>query len=163
MQVLGAGLPRTGTLSTRSALQGFGLDPCIHGDTYSQNLDLCEKMMAFYDGNHQPLVDFLTKNGYKASLDTPTIGVFDELQKFFPDAKVLLTIRDSPASWVKSFRSTIWKLMELKNHLYGAGKVTSLNIHFTSSKYTSLSYERIANQNSCPRKVSYIAMFPETF
>ena len=41
MKILGAGFPRTGTLSTRGALTDLGLDPCIHGDSFV-NFSTCQ-------------------------------------------------------------------------------------------------------------------------
>ena len=56
MEVIGAGFPRTGTLSTRSALHQLGFEPCIHGDTFTKDFLLCQKIMAFYRGDHEPFV-----------------------------------------------------------------------------------------------------------
>ena len=45
--------------------------------------------------------DYLKKEGFKATLDFPIICLIDELLPEFPDAKVLLNVRDSPETWVK--------------------------------------------------------------
>ena len=55
-------------------------------------------------------------------MDLPTLAIFDELLMYFPEAKILLNVRDTPAVWVKSFRATIWEMMNLKTNLFGAGK-----------------------------------------
>merc|ERR1719348_272677 len=34
----------------------------------------------------------------------------------FPKAKVLLTVRDSPQAWVKSFRNTVWQMQLLPDY-----------------------------------------------
>ena len=86
MRILGAGFPRTGTLSTRGALTDLGLDPCLHGDSFI-NFDLLKKVTEFFKGNHDPFVDYLKSENYQATLDMPTIALFDELMPYFPDAK----------------------------------------------------------------------------
>ena len=75
MKVIGAGLPRTGTLSTRAALEEL-LGPCYHGAT-----PLIEK-----PGHRQFWVDALDKDnldtdkvreilaGYEAGVDLPFSG-----------------------------------------------------------------------------------------
>jgi len=102
MKVIGAGLPRTGTLSTRAALEEL-LGPCYHGAT-----PLIEK-----PGHRQFWVDALDKDnldtdkvreilaGYEAGVDLPFSGWYTELMELYPDAKVVLTVRD-PKRWYKS-------------------------------------------------------------
>ena len=43
----------------------------------------------------------------------PTAAVFDEFLKIHPKAKVILTVRDSPEDWVKSFKATVMKMYHL--------------------------------------------------
>ena len=43
----------------------------------------------------------------------PTAAVFDEFLKIHPKAKVILTVRDSPEEWVKSFKATVMKMYHL--------------------------------------------------
>lgn len=40
--------------------------------------------------------------------DWPPAGFAEDLIAAYPDAKVLLTVRDSPEAWYKSFSNTIW-------------------------------------------------------
>ena len=44
---------------------------------------------------------------YTACIDYPTCGYLEELMALSPNAKVLLSIRDTPEAWVKSASSTI--------------------------------------------------------
>ena len=102
MEILGAGLCRTGTMSTRKALVGLGLDPCFHmKDVLAR--DLVDLFLNYFNGDKQPLIDYLKLNGVKASLDIPIVCIVDELTPHFPDAKVLLTVRDCPDVWVQVF------------------------------------------------------------
>jgi len=50
--------------------------------------------------------------GYKASVDWPSCAYYKDLMTLYPDAKVLLTERDSEA-WYKSASATIFKAMQL--------------------------------------------------
>ena len=63
--------------------------------------DLMDKWMQFCDGNREPILSDLKSHGYQSTLDLPMICFFDDIMKEFPDAKVLLTVRDSPKAWVK--------------------------------------------------------------
>jgi hypothetical protein len=75
MQVIGAGLPRTGTLSTRAALEQL-LGPCYHGAT-----PMVEKpghmqfwMDALDQGKLDPALAREVLAEYKAGVDLPFIG-----------------------------------------------------------------------------------------
>jgi len=122
MKILGAGFPRTGTLSTRGALTDLGLDPCIHGDSFV-NFSTCQLIKEFYRGNHGPFIDFLKSHNYQATLDFPTIALVDELMPYFPEAKILLNVRDSSKVWLKSFRATVFETIKLRHWFFGAGQI----------------------------------------
>ena len=111
MEILGAGFARTGTMSTRHALVKLGLDPCFHMENVISENYLDEFIDAF-NGNLQPLIGVLKRGNFKATLDFPIIALVDELLPHFPEAKVLLNVRDTSDAWVTSFRNTVWKAME---------------------------------------------------
>ena len=67
--------------------------------------DLMDKWMQFCDGNREPILSDLKSHGYQSTLDLPMICFFDDIMKEFPDAKVLLTVRDSSKAWVKVNKS----------------------------------------------------------
>src|SRR6202043_561366 len=46
--------------------------------------------------------------GYQATVDWPGCTFYAELMEVYPDAKVLLTVRD-PDSWYESAKSTIYQ------------------------------------------------------
>ena len=50
-------------------------------------------------------------NGYRSTLDYPSCIFYKELLELCPDAKVLLTIRDSPEVWAESVTSSIGLLV----------------------------------------------------
>lgn len=95
-EIIGAGLCRTGTSSTLVALERLGFGPVYHMKEVIQQ-DLLGHWLAFADGNKELVFNHLKEVGYKSTLDVPIICFFDELMEKYPNAKVLLTVRDSPA------------------------------------------------------------------
>ena len=49
--------------------------------------------------------------GYRSAVDWPTAHFWRELRAAFPDAKVILTVRDED-KWYKSISSTIFQLLK---------------------------------------------------
>ena len=47
--------------------------------------------------------------GYQATVDWPSTSFWRELRQVYPEAKVILTLRDSQ-QWYTSVMNTIWKL-----------------------------------------------------
>jgi len=125
MLVIGAGLPRTGTLSTRAALEQL-IGSCYHGAT--PMVEKPDHMEFWIDAMDQGKLDtVLVKevlDGYKAGVDLPFIGWYKELLELYPDAKVLLTVRD-PRKWYKS-----------ATFIYSV--ITTLNYHLPYSWFQSL-------------------------
>ena len=74
-----------------------------------------DKWMQFCDGNREPILSDLKSHGYQSTLDLPMICFFDDIMKEFPDAKVLLTVRDSPKVWVKVI--TLEMIAQIRLHL----------------------------------------------
>jgi hypothetical protein len=106
MQVIGAGLPRTGTLTQKLALEQLGLGPCYHWVNVIADLDQVDLWDRALDGE-APWEEAFA--GYRSSVDWPGGYFYRELMDAYPDAKVLLSVRD-PAAWERSFRETIWAM-----------------------------------------------------
>jgi Sulfotransferase domain len=106
MKLIGAGLPRTATLSQKIALESLGLTPCYHMVNVLADLELASDWRKVLDGE-LPLTDVL--NGYEATVDWPGSFFYRELIELYPDAKVLLSVRDDEA-WARSMQQTIWGL-----------------------------------------------------
>jgi hypothetical protein len=104
MQVIGAGLPRTGTLTQKLALEKLGFAPCYHWVNLISDLNAVEQWHRALDGE-----DVLEEifGGYEATVDWPGGFFYRELAERHPDAKVLLSVRD-PEAWENSYRQTIW-------------------------------------------------------
>ena len=108
LQVIGAGLGRTGTYSLKLAINQLGLGPCYHMEAVAQDMAANVPLWsAALEG--QP--DWPTiYAGYPAAVDWPTAAFYRELHAAYPEAKFVLTHR-SPESWADSFGETIYKLL----------------------------------------------------
>jgi hypothetical protein len=106
MKVIGAGLPRTGTLSQKVALEMLGVGPCYHMVNVLGDLDLVAPWRQALDGN--PDWDQIF-DGFESTIDWPGSYYYRELIEVYPEAKVLLSVRDGDA-WARSMRDTIWGL-----------------------------------------------------
>jgi Sulfotransferase domain len=104
--VVGAGLPRTGTLTQKLALEQLGFGPCYHWVNVLADLDQVELWNQALDGQG-PWDQIL--DGHRSSVDWPGGYFYRELADRYPQAKVLLSVRN-PESWERSFRDTIWTM-----------------------------------------------------
>jgi Sulfotransferase domain len=107
MKIIGAGLPRTGTLSQKIALEMLGFAPCYHMVNVLSDLDETARWRGALDGDLSPAEIF---GGFEATVDWPGSFFYRELMEIYPDAKVLLSVRDGDA-WAKSMRETIWGVL----------------------------------------------------
>lgn len=102
IKIIGAGFARTGTTSTKAALELLGYKAFHMRDCMQMGLgDLIVKAAAseyFFD----QLVDTLLENGYNATIDFPMQTMALKLFKKFPNAKVLFGVRDTPEQWAVS-------------------------------------------------------------
>jgi hypothetical protein len=104
--LIGAGLPRTGTLTQKLALEELGLDPCYHWVNVIADLDQVGLWDRALDGE-APWEEVFA--GYRSSVDWPGGYFYRELMDAYPEAKVLLSVREGEA-WERSFRETIWTM-----------------------------------------------------
>ena len=104
LKVIGSGLGRTGTLSTKLALEQLGFAPCHHMVEVFMNP---EQVQLFIDaGNGKPDWDAIFGK-YQAMVDHPGCAYWRQLMDVYPDAKVLHTVRD-PDKWFDSTQATIF-------------------------------------------------------
>ena len=106
MQLIGAGLPRTGTLTQKLAFEMLGLGPCYHWVDVLADLNRVEQWERALDGQN-PWEEIL--GGYESTADWPAGFFYAELVDAYPQAKVVLSVRD-PERWEASFRETIWNM-----------------------------------------------------
>ena len=105
LKVIGAGLGRTGTLSLKLALEHIGFGPCYHmSEMLSQMRSHLPQWVDTARGNAECASIFA---GYLSTCDYPGCTYWRELAAAFPDAKIVLTVRD-PESWFESVSATIF-------------------------------------------------------
>jgi len=106
MRVIGAGLPRTGTLTQKVAIEMLGLGPCYHWVDVLADLRRVEQWGRALDGEG-PWEEIFA--GFHSTVDWPGGYFYRELMQAYPEAKVLLSVREG-AAWERSFRETIWDM-----------------------------------------------------
>lgn len=107
MKVIGAGLGRTGTKSLQAALEQLGFGPCYH---MTEVIEHPEHVPTWLAAAAKQSVDWATfLNGYQATVDFPGCSYYQEMMAAFPDAKVLLSVRD-PDRWYASCLETIYAI-----------------------------------------------------
>jgi hypothetical protein len=120
MQVIGAGLPRTGTLTQKVAFELLGLGPCYHWVDVLADLEhRVPQWERAIDGEYDWPEIF---GGSESTSDWPGGFFYAELAEAYPEAKVVLSVRD-PERWEASFRETIWNMCfgdSLIHHLSAA-------------------------------------------
>ena len=105
MQVIGAGLPRTAPTTQMVALEQLGFAPCYHMRDLLADL---EKGLPLWESAAEGKPDWEEIFGEaRSTVDWPSARYYRELMDYYPDAKVLLSVRDG-ASWVRSMRQTVW-------------------------------------------------------
>ena len=104
LRVVGAGLGRTGTFSLKLALERLLGGPCYHmKDLFGLPAHIPQWQAA---ATGEP-VDFRTLlEGYRAAVDWPVSAFWPEISQAFPDAIIVLSLRD-PDSWWRSATRTI--------------------------------------------------------
>lgn len=105
LEVIGAGFGRTGTMSLKMALETLGVGPCYH---MIEEMTHPEHDLIWQDATDCKPVDWdALFTGYCAAVDWPAAAFWPELSAHFPEAKIILTTRDSEA-WFKSISNTIF-------------------------------------------------------
>ena len=102
--VIGAGLPRTGTLSMKAALEELGLGACYHMEEVFKAPWRAKHWERVFRG--EPIEWDEVFEGYGATVDAPGCIVWRDLVARYPQAKVILTLRDRDA-WCESMYKTV--------------------------------------------------------
>lgn len=106
LRVVGAGLGRTGTTSLKAALERLLGGPCHHMVELFGHPEQIPTWHAAVRGEMPDWRRFL--GGYAAAVDWPSAAFWPELSAAFPDATILLSVRD-PESWWRSASATIFQ------------------------------------------------------
>ena len=105
LRVIGAGLGRTGTASLKHALERLLGGRCHHMFEVIQNPDEIPVWTRAAEGLMPEWTSFL--RDYTALVDWPGCSFWPELADAFPEALVLLSVRDLDA-WYDSAEATIF-------------------------------------------------------
>ncbi len=105
LKVIGTGLGRTGTHSLKLALEHLGFGKCYH------MMELFQKPQGLKyfkkaERNESVNWDELFK-GYSAAVDYPVARYYKQITQYYPEAKVIHSIRD-PEEWYESASATIF-------------------------------------------------------
>jgi hypothetical protein len=105
LSVIGAGFGRTGTMSLKLALEQLGFGPCYHMVEVFKNA----KAPGYWEAaaDRKPVDWEEVFAGYAATVDWPSATFWRELADAYPQAKVILTLRD-PEAWFTSTQATIF-------------------------------------------------------
>jgi Sulfotransferase domain len=105
VRVVGAGLGRTGTHSLKIALERLLGGTCHHMIEVFGHPEEMPVWQAAAEGHTPDWREFLA--GYSATCDWPSAAFWPEISAAFPDALIVLSVRD-PDSWWKSAHNTIF-------------------------------------------------------
>ncbi len=111
LQVIGAGFGRTGTLSTKMALETLGIGPCYHmKELYGHP----EHLPLWQRASRGEAADWETVFGeFKATVDWPATAMWADLVEHYPDARVVVNVRPVEA-WADSMQQTVCKLLAVR-------------------------------------------------
>ena len=105
LQVIGAGMPRTGTLSLKTALEQLGFGPCHHMTEVFAHPEQWPLWDRVGDGEEVEWEDIF--GPYRSTTDAPGVFFWRQLAARYPDARLILTERD-PDRWYESTAATIF-------------------------------------------------------
>lgn len=104
LEVIGAGLGRTGTKSLQTALQILGFGPCYHMDEAERRPEHDALWLSTVRGETTAWNELF--DSYQATVDWPGAAYYRELAEYYPRAKVILSVRD-PHAWAVSMSKTV--------------------------------------------------------
>jgi len=106
IKVIGAGLGRTGTASLKAALEILGYRS-YHFFEMMKDRRHAERWAALAEGNatQDEIFDMLVQSGFNATVDNPASDFYLAQLRRFPNARVILSVRDSGEQWARSWRT----------------------------------------------------------
>jgi len=109
LQVIGPGFGRTGTASLKRALEMLGFGPCHHMEEVFARPEQVPHWVALAEG--RPVDWDAVFEGFHAQVDWPGAHAWRALAAQYPEASVVLSVRDE-AAWWRSFADTIGKVLD---------------------------------------------------
>jgi len=114
LKIIGSGFGRTGTMSTKMALEHLGFGPCHRMVEVMGNPVQPAYWADFARGKELDWAEVFAD--YTAQVDFPGATVWHELSIAFPDAKVIHTERPED-DWWASYSSTIGKFFAHRENI----------------------------------------------
>lgn len=106
LKVIGAGFGRTGTLSLKTALEQLGFGKCYHMVEILRKTSHMKRWTQILHGEYSDWETLF--KGYQSALDWPVAAYYRDLMHAYPEAKVILTVRD-PDRWHRSIMTTFYQ------------------------------------------------------
>jgi hypothetical protein len=116
VRVVGVGFGRTGTASLKLAIERLGFGPCYHMFNVVDDPRRAGDWLAIANGA-QPDWDGVFA-GFNSTVDWPAAAFWRELVDAYPDALVVLTVRD-PQRWYDSAEQTIFRAFSFSHSPLG--------------------------------------------
>jgi hypothetical protein len=104
LKIIGSGLGRTGTASLKQALEQLGFGPCHHMKEVLDHPESLPLWVEAFEG--KPDWDAIFR-GYGSAVDAPTCKFWRELSAFYPEAKIVHTVR-RPDEWFDSTQASVF-------------------------------------------------------
>lgn len=104
LDVIGAGWGRTGTESLKEALEILGYGRCYHMFELLKRTRHVPRWEALSRGERPDYEDLF--RGFRSGVDFPIAKYYRELAAEYPNAKVILSVRE-PSAWYRSASKTI--------------------------------------------------------
>lgn len=128
MRIIGAGVGRTGTYSLKLALEKLLGGPCYH---MMEVFEHPEHVTLWHSAASGQTVDWQQLfSGYAAGVDWPVCAFARELADVYPDAPVLLSVRDFEPWW-ESASTTIFPSSQRAEGMWKEMVTTLFNNKFT--------------------------------
>lgn len=110
MKVIGAGFGRTGTMSLKAALEQLGFGPSFHMIDIISHPETLPYWQAAVRGERVDWREALA--GWESTVDWPGCTYWEEMAELWPDAKILLSVRE-PEAWYRSCLDSIYQANKL--------------------------------------------------
>jgi hypothetical protein len=130
LRVIGAGVGRTATMSLKLGLETLLGEPCYHMGEVFAHPDHIPVWHAAAKGQMPDWRDLF--RGFAAAVDWPAAAFWPELIEAFPDAPVLLSVRDAEAWW-KSAHNSIFPVTLAADDEWGRMCDDLLSARFTAA------------------------------
>ena len=120
LKIINIGFPRCGTSSLSSALDILGFGPTWHLETnnpfYSNKHYkwFNDKLYSIKNGEYFDFDEFFESTGIKCAMDAPFMAIWKELSTFYPNAKIIVCVRDDYQKWKSSLTNAIRWLFDSK-------------------------------------------------